>query len=109
VARQIIRLSRQVIHSAALSGGYRYTIVKDPQYVYSLRRLRKYGTLKLVSNLAKMELDELLGFDPQHQLNKDLYPMLGGSFFDENNNQPTKYYKRYLNEIQKLLEKISSL
>ena len=80
--------------------GYRAKSIKDPQYIFSFRRLRKYGALKLATNIAKMELAELLGSDFHTHQAKKLYPMLGGSLF----NKTRKSKNKFIKNIQKLLK-----
>ena len=80
--------------------GYKSKIYKDPNYIFSFRRFRKYGALKIAGNLAKMELAELLGPDFHSKQAKTLYPMLGGTLFTK----PKKAKNKFLKNIQKILK-----
>lgn len=76
--------------------------IKDPQYTFSFRRLRKYGALKLATNIAKLALLELLGPDFHSRGAEKLYPMLGGSF----HNQPRKSKNKFIKNIEKILKEL---
>lgn len=81
--------------------GYRYKIVKDPTYVMSFRRYRKFGILGLAGRTAKLELSSLFNskIDP-----KQLYPMTGGTIF-KNKKTQSKFQKN----IAKLLKKLQEI
>ncbi len=80
--------------------GYKSKVYKDPSYIFSFRRFRKYGALKIAGNLAKMELAELVGPDFHSLQAKKLYPMLGGTLFT----RTKKAKNKFLKNIQKLLK-----
>lgn len=80
--------------------GYDAKIVRDPTYIFSFRRFRKYGILSVASRVAKMELSELLGPDFHARQAGYLYPMLGGNFF----NKPKRAKNKFLKNIAKLLK-----
>ncbi len=80
--------------------GYKTKSVREPQYIFSFRRLRKYGALKMATNIAKMELAEFLGSDFHAQQAKKLYPMLGGTLF----NKTRKSKNKFIKNIQKLIK-----
>lgn len=80
--------------------GYDSKSIREPQYSFSFRRLRKYGAMKMATNIAKMQLAELLGPDYHSQQAKKLYPMLGGSLF----NKTRKSKNKFIKNIQKLLK-----
>lgn len=66
----------------AVKKGYHFELFKDPTYAFSLRRLRKQGTLRLIGNVAQLEIARLLGQKMSNRKVGKLYPMLGGRFFD---------------------------
>jgi glycosyltransferase involved in cell wall biosynthesis len=69
--------------------GHRFEIYKDPTYIFSLRRLRKQGTLKTLGSIAQLELSRLLGTPLNKKNAARLYPMKGGDFFNQEQiNQP---------------------
>lgn len=70
-----------LLRQAAKKGIY-LTIFKDPSYVYSLRRLRSQGKLKLARNVAQIELSRLIGREISRKKAVELYPMKGGNFFE---------------------------
>ncbi len=80
--------------------GYVAKVIKDPTYVFSFRRLRKYGILGLASRVARLELTELLGPEFKQYQAKKLYPMLGGTAFSK----PKKLKNKFLKNIQKMLK-----
>lgn len=59
------------------------TYTQDPTYTYSLRRLRKEGTLKVTRNLAEMEFSRISGIKINLDKAKKLYPMTGGNYFTQ--------------------------
>lgn len=67
----------------AYKKGYKYYIFKYPKYSYSLRRLKKEGTLKVAGSMSLLTLQYLRGKN-FHKSNK-LYPMLGGDYYDKEN------------------------
>jgi glycosyltransferase involved in cell wall biosynthesis len=84
----------------AILRGYRARSVRDPQYIFSLRRFRKYGILSITSRVAKMELSNLLGPDFHAKQVQKLYPMLGGTLF----NKTQKSKNKFIRNIQKILK-----
>lgn len=67
----------------AVKKGYRFELFKDPTYIFSLRRLRKQGTIRLIGNVAQLEIARLLGTKmSNHKIGK-LYPMKGGKLYDQ--------------------------
>lgn len=95
---------RHLVQAIVKIGGVS-TIFKDPQYVYSLRRLKRYGTLRTISAVAQSEILALLGLSlPQKGLTQKLYPMLGGKAYDQKYNFNKRRVSKFLNNIQKLLK-----
>lgn len=90
---------KNLIKSASAKG-YKYTVLRDPTYTTSFRRFRKFGVIKLASNVAKMELSELLGPDFHAKQAKVLYPMFGGTLFKK----PKGAKNKFLKNIQKILK-----
>ena len=66
----------------ALKRGYHFELFKDPTYIFSLRRLRKQGTISLIGNVAQLEIARLLGQKMSTKKVSKLYPMQGGHFFE---------------------------
>lgn len=86
----------------AVKKGYRFELFKDPTYTFSLRRLRKQGTVRLIGNVAQLEIARLLGTKTPNQRASRLYPMKGGRSYD----QEKESQNFFDNLIQKLkLEK----
>jgi glycosyltransferase involved in cell wall biosynthesis len=65
----------------ALKKKVRVGIVRDPKYIFSLRRLRKQGTLVSARNVATIELARLRHIKLPKEVTSYLYPMEGGSYF----------------------------
>lgn len=59
--------------------GYSFSILREPRYVYSLRRFRKIGTLKLLQKYAVLNLKMLTN---QKVDQKKEYPM-GGEYLEK--------------------------
>ncbi len=64
----------------ACQQGFDFKVFRDPTYYYSLRRLKKEGTLKSVGTSAMLQLRYLQGKD-FHEVK--IYPMLGGGYYDQ--------------------------
>jgi len=84
--------------------GFSFSIFRNPQYTYSLRRLRKQGTLNTARSVAQLELSRLLHVTLPNQEISKLYPMIGGSFFGTDKNQ-----RSTLETILSDLNRISTL
>lgn len=67
----------------AIKKGFHYELFKDPTYTFSLRRLKKQGTFRLIGNVAQIEITRLLGQKVPNQKAAKLYPMKGGNYFDQ--------------------------
>lgn len=84
--------------------GLTYQIYKDPAFEYSMRRIHKYGLLKITSSLAKYEISRLLSVPmTKLEVNK-LYPMEGGSIAD----MPYERRHEFQNKIQSFLSQLKS-
>ena len=83
-----------------VANGFNVKIIKDPEYIFSFRRLRKYGIINIAGRVAKLELAELLGPEFKQIQAKKLYPMLGGTLFTK----PKKAKNKFLKNIQKILK-----
>lgn len=66
---------------AAIKLGFVFSIFREPRYVYSLRRLRKEGTLKMVTTTAKLQLRFLQGKD--FSTDNVGYSMQGGAYYHQ--------------------------
>lgn len=85
---------------AATLHSFTASIVRDPNYTYSFRRLRKFGIIGFASRLAKLELAELLGQEYHRFQAGKLYPMLGGGYFAK----PKRAKNKFLRNVAKLLK-----
>lgn len=77
----------------ATKRGFRFEVVRDPRYIYSLRRLRKEGTLKGARRSAQLELARLRRKPLPPQKATDLYPMEGGKYFEALAERPSRLEK----------------
>ena len=90
--------------------GYTFSIIREPRYVYSLRRFRKIGTLKLLQKYAILNLKIMTN---QEVDQKKEYPM-GGEYL-EKDDKTTAYFKNLQsvfikkNPKKSILEKIRAL
>lgn len=99
-----------VFMDKAIELGYSAKIIKDPTYSFSFRRLKKYGTARIVSNTIRLQLMDLLGLD-QGKINLGkLYPMLGGNSYKVNykinKNKVSKFIKNFKKILQDINEQI---
>ena len=62
----------------AFKKGFKFSVFRDPYYIYSLRRLRKEGKMKRLRNYVRLNLKKLIKLKIKQS--KD-YPM-GGSNYD---------------------------
>lgn len=70
--------------------GYSFSILHEPRYVYSLRRFRKVGTLKLIQKYAVLNLKYITN---QKVDQKKEYPM-GGEYLNVAKTAP-KFFKTF--------------
>jgi len=82
---------------------YSFEIFKDPRYIYSLRRFKAEGTLKMLRKYAKLNSKTLLGKYPTYNLDMD-YPMLGGSLYDRQ-----KQKIGFIAQVENSLKKVKDL
>jgi len=66
----------------AIKKGYRFELYQDPTYSFSLRRLQKQGTLRMIGTVSQLEINRLLGRKLSNQKISQLYPMQGGGYYD---------------------------
>lgn len=92
--------------------GYTHTILKEPKYVYSYRRMKKEGALKALRNSIYLILAHQMGFKLTKSTFKKYYPMLGGSLVNKNK-RPTSSIEGILielirnHDVNKVLEKLN--
>ena len=63
--------------------GHQFQIFRDPRFMYSLRRIKKEGNLKMLQTVVKYQLHYLLGGDFSQPFSATNYPMYGGSYYDD--------------------------
>jgi glycosyltransferase involved in cell wall biosynthesis len=90
---------------ACIEHGYQYKIYRDPKYIFSFRRLRKFGLLKLNSQIVVLQFMKILNLQMAYDQAKRLYPMEGGAALEMKKNNRAKQ-KQILREIDKVLGKI---
>lgn len=98
----------------ALKKGYHYELYKDPTYTFSLRRMRKQGSLKLFGNVALLEISRILGKKISNEKIRKLYPMKGGKFFEIERESENFFYSlletiKIKKHSEKLIEFAKSL
>jgi glycosyltransferase involved in cell wall biosynthesis len=59
----------------ALQANYKFSLFKDPQFIYSLRRLKNQGTLQTARSLAQLELARIFRYQLNPGKVSALYPM----------------------------------
>jgi glycosyltransferase involved in cell wall biosynthesis len=90
----------------AISLNYSATILKDPVYTVSFRRIKKYGAAKFISNNLSLQLMDLLGIDQKHIQVGKIYPMLGGSIYDTRYKIKKTKISKFLKSITKLIKQL---
>lgn len=93
----------------AKAAGIYLTLFKDPVYNYSLRRVRKLGTLNILRNLSYYQLAHLTQQPLKKSVFSKLYPMIGGSFYDSSPTTPHTPLERIFHELFKPRSFISEL
>ena len=77
--------------------GFKFSLFPKPQLIYSFRRFRKEGRLKLIRKTAHLHFRNLFdGFDSRKD--PTLYPMLGGAFYQESSSTKTTPTVKQLNQ-----------
>lgn len=89
---------------AAKALGHKHSVYHDPRYEFSLRRIRKYGAIKLVANIGLHQLSKLMGEELPRATVRELYPMQGGSLFKSPAPSRTKQFTK---AVDKLLKNLS--
>ena len=89
----------------AVKAKYRFSLCKDPQYIFSTRRYRKEGTLRLVSKLIPMFIASLVNIESEPTNITTIYPMSGGSYYRKKK-QPTKTL-RQLKMIEQVIRRMA--
>jgi len=64
----------------AVKQNFTFKVFRQPRYYYSLRRLKREGTLTMLRKGASIQLEFLQG---KTQFNDDRYPMLGGAYHED--------------------------
>lgn len=87
-----------------------FTVFKDPTYVYSMRRLKKLGTLGTLGRVAQAEIHRLLDIPIPTEKAKNLYPMKGGNFYEDESLRQN-FFSHLLSKVklQKQKERFVSL
>jgi glycosyltransferase involved in cell wall biosynthesis len=81
----------------ATAKGFQFRIFKDPVYVFSFRRLRKEGVLKMLAIDTKAIYKDLMN---QKEVNNDYgYVMKGGDYYENTN---TAIHLEYMQKAMKL-------
>ncbi|OGJ16795.1 MAG: hypothetical protein A2632_02005 [Candidatus Pacebacteria bacterium RIFCSPHIGHO2_01_FULL_46_16] len=76
--------------AAAHAAGFHFSIFKDPNYYYSLRRVHAEGTLYNFQKAAVLQMKFLRG----KNIYEADYPMLGGKYYDELSAREKSYFER---------------
>jgi glycosyltransferase involved in cell wall biosynthesis len=81
-----------------IKDGYRFRVLRKPQFIFSLRRMKKEGTLKTIRTASLMNLRYLQGHTFE---DSDYgYTMAGGSYYEQPNSV-------FFQKIQSFLETAS--
>lgn len=80
-----------------IDDGYNFQVFRDPTYVYSLRRLRKEGVLKMVAIESKLLLNNLSGGNNNSNFG---YVMMGGDYYTVEDSQSRTHRLKKLTKTQ---------
>ncbi len=83
----------------AVSNGFIFNIFREPQYFFSLRRLKKEGRLKMAGRIAMIQLNYLQGSDFSKK--NYGYSMNGGAYYDQKNPDTIHHFLRALSKASK--------
>lgn len=92
-----------VFVTKAAKKGYKFSVYKDPEYTFSLRRLRSQGTLKIIRSVSKLFIAQQFNTKLSDKKISQLYPMQGGDFFDKK--PPKTTLEKILKDITELSPK----
>lgn len=91
-----------------VKAGYRFVVFKEPSYIYSLRRFRKEGTLRLIRNLGPVAMRNLAHKKITEEI--EAYPMLGGKYFEDGVREKTaKKPKKTVQQINAMLKALKEM
>jgi len=82
--------------SRAMDMSYSYRVFRDPQYVLSLRRLRREGTLAVTGKVALLQLQHLQGGDFDNR--SFGYDMNGGQYYSQPRTPVTVQVHQFLSK-----------
>lgn len=103
------------------AAGHAFEIFHQPRFIYSLRRIKKEGKLKMLQTVAQYQINYLLGGDFSQPFSAKDYPMLGGGYYDEETDEPSERWfsgmqhfirtasKQQLERAQKVVERLKRL
>jgi hypothetical protein len=80
--------------------GYKFKIFREPQYFFSLRRVKKEGNLKMFNIVAKAQINYIL-FGKNFEQNNHGYVMKGGGYYDEVSPSPLKNLQSFIEKASK--------
>lgn len=86
----------------AVANGFRFKILKQPRFSYSLRRFKKDGTLKSIRLYAQLNLQHMIG-NNLPGLNPE-YPMDGGSAYDDSAKEQISWFEQIRLRFSRLSE-----
>ena len=89
----------------AVKTKYHFSLFKDPQYIFSTRRYRKEGTLRLVGRLIPTFIASLMNIETEALNITNIYPMNGGSYYRKKR-QLTRTF-RQLKIIEQVIRKMA--
>lgn len=79
--------------------GYCFKIFRDPQFFYSLRRIKKEGNFKMLQTMIKYQFHYLRGGDFSKPFSAQNYPMLGGKYYESADEKSKRWYSNMQNFI----------
>lgn len=94
-----------------INAGHHFRIFREPRYVFSLRRVVKEGSLKMMRVTASAQLNYILGKKLEHfETHNHGYVMKGGTYYDDPYQSPLINLQHFIERAsQKQLIKAKNL
>lgn len=79
---------------------FEFMIFREPRYFFSLRRLKKEGSLKMFNIIARAQIDYII-LGKSFEKENHGYVMEGGSYYDEEKHTPLFNLQRFIEKASK--------
>jgi glycosyltransferase involved in cell wall biosynthesis len=86
--KMTINEDSKFVNDAHLAG-FKFMLLREPQFFYSSRRIKKEGNLKIIRVFLNNQTRYILGGDFSKPYSNKGYPMLGGSYYEKTEKKNT--------------------